>query len=66
MSTALANFKRTPMTRDIPPLKLKVCYNCKHWRKKEYRHCRHSGPWGGNINGDANCTFEPKKRKSKP
>jgi hypothetical protein len=54
------------MNRDIPPPKIKVCYNCKHWHKKDYKHCQFSGPWGGNIIGDVNCTFEPKKRKAKP
>ena len=38
----------------------RVCYNCKHWHKKEYNHCQHSGPWGGDIAGDPNCTFETK------
>ena len=38
----------------------RVCYNCEHWRKKKYNHCQHSGPWGGDITGDPNCTFENK------
>jgi len=54
------------MNRDIPPPKIKVCYNCQHWHKKDYKHCQYSGPWGGSIIGDANCTFKLKKRKSKP
>ena len=40
-----------------PPADLRCCANCAHWHKKEYIHCQCSGPWGGNIFGDKNCTF---------
>ena len=36
---------------------LRCCANCAHWHKKEYIHCQCSGPWGGDIFGDKNCTF---------
>ena len=40
-----------------PPADLRCCANCAHWHKKEYIHCQCSGPWGGNVFGDKNCTF---------
>ena len=49
--------------REKPPArKTRVCFNCRHWHKKEYIHCQHSGPWGGDISNDPNCTFESKWR----
>ena len=41
----------------------KRCGNCLHWKVKDYIHCKHSGEWGGNIQGDKNCTWEAKIRK---
>lgn len=45
-----------------PAADMRCCWNCKHWHKRDYTHCQHSGPWGGDIQGDARCTFEPAKR----
>ena len=47
-----------------PPADLRCCANCAHWHKKEYIHCQCSGPWGGNIFGDKNCTFRARKVRS--
>ena len=52
-------------TTDQPPADLRCCGNCKHWHKKEYIHCQCSGPWGGDIAGDKNCTFRAKKARAK-
>ena len=49
---------------DPPPADLRCCANCAHWHKKEYIHCQCSGPWGGNIFGDKNCTFRARKVRS--
>jgi hypothetical protein len=46
-----------------PGKNTKCCYNCKFWRIKDYIHCQHSGPWGGDIIGDSNCTFISKHSK---
>ena len=46
-----------------PPADLRCCANCAHWHKKEYIHCQCSGPWGGSIFGDKNCTFRARKEK---
>lgn len=43
-----------------PPEDCKCCFNCKHWHKREYIHCQHSGPWGGNLTHDKNCVFTPR------
>ena len=43
------------------PAQTRCCANCEHWRKRKYIHCQHSGPWGGDISGDKNCTFKAKK-----
>ena len=47
-----------------PPADLRCCANCAHWHKKEYIHCQCSGPWGGDIFGDKNCTFRARKVRS--
>jgi len=36
----------------------RCCYNCDHWHKRDYIHCQHSGPFGGDIENDPKCTFE--------
>lgn len=43
-----------------PDADVRCCYNCKHWHRRKYIHCQHSGPWGGDIVGDKRCTFEQK------
>ena len=44
---------------DWPAASTRCCGNCKHWHVREYIHCQCSGPWGGDIQGDQDCTFEP-------
>lgn len=41
-----------------PHRDMRCCWNCKNWHVREYIHCKHSGPWGGDIQGDPRCTFE--------
>lgn len=43
-----------------PPKHLRCCANCKHWHVKNYIHCMHSGPWGGDLYDDPHCRFERK------
>ncbi len=45
-----------------PASDARCCWNCKHWHAREYIHCQCSGPWGGDIQGDPRCTFEPATR----
>ena len=49
--------ERIALRANPPPADLRCCANCAHWHKKEYIHCQCSGPWGGNVFGDKNCTF---------
>jgi len=47
----------------VPGPDMRCCYNFNKWCKKHYISCQCSGPWGGNIVGDKNCTFAWKKRR---
>lgn len=58
-----AGFMKSP-SNTTPPMELRCCANCAHWHKKQYIHCQCSGPWGGDIRGDKNCTFKAKKVRS--
>lgn len=52
-----------PLERPVrPSSEARCCFNCKHWHVREYIHCQCSGPWGGDIPGDPQCTFEPATR----
>jgi len=42
---------------NVPPKGARACYNCFFWHRKNYIHCQHSEPLGGNIPGDKKCTF---------
>ena len=52
------------MVEALPPQDVRCCFNCTKWHKKGYIHCQCSGPWGGDIFGDKNCTFRAKKVRS--
>ena len=47
----------------VPGPDVRCCYNCNKWCKKHYIHCQCSGPWGGNMVGNKNCTFAWKQRR---
>lgn len=52
------------IVRALPTADVRCCFNCTRWHKKHYIHCQCSGPWGGDIFGDKNCTFKAKKVRS--
>lgn len=58
---SMANTKKKD--QKLPPHDVRCCANCVYWHKKEYIHCQCSGPWGGDIYGDKNCTFIKRNRK---
>ena len=56
----------TNTTRVVPPpADVRYCSNCRRWHRRDYIHCQHSGPWGGDIPNDPRCTFvkAPSQRK---
>ena len=57
MTTAQMNDRTVRPAADV-----RCCWNCKHWHVREYIHCQYSGPFDGDIPGDARCTFTPATR----
>lgn len=41
----------------------KRCGTCAHWKKRDYRHCMNSGPWGAlpQMGTDPECKWKPIK-----